>query len=130
MLPNVTITSCPGLPPPSTSHSRALHASSTLLYCSSICCCCLDCHVQLFGTPWIVAHQAPLSMGFSRQKYWSGLPFPTPGIFLNQGSNPYFLCLLHWQMDSLLLRHLERLIYLIYVYMLSHFSCVRLFVTL
>ena len=33
-------------------------------------------HVQLFGTLWIVAHQAPLSMGFSRQEYWSGLPFP------------------------------------------------------
>jgi len=30
-------------------------------------------------TPWAVAHQAPLSMGFSRQEYWSGLPFPTPG---------------------------------------------------
>ena len=36
-------------------------------------------HVQLFVTPWTVARQAPLSMGFSRQGYWSGLPFPTPG---------------------------------------------------
>ena len=35
--------------------------------------------VQLFGTPWTVAHQAPLSMGFSRQEYWSALPFPPPG---------------------------------------------------
>ena len=34
--------------------------------------------VQLFVTPWTVAHQAPLSMGFSRQEYWSGLPFPSP----------------------------------------------------
>ena len=34
--------------------------------------------VQLFATPWTVAHQAPLSMGFSRQEYWSGLPFPSP----------------------------------------------------
>ena len=33
-------------------------------------------HVQLFATPWIVAHQAPWSMGFSRHEYWSGLPFP------------------------------------------------------
>ena len=32
--------------------------------------------VQLFATPWTVAHQAPPSMGFSRQEYWSGLPFP------------------------------------------------------
>ena len=36
-------------------------------------------HVLLFATPWIVAHQAPLPMGFSRQEYWRGLPFPTPG---------------------------------------------------
>ena len=36
-------------------------------------------HVQLFATPWTVAYQAPLSMGFSRQEYWSGLPFPSPG---------------------------------------------------
>ena len=36
-------------------------------------------HVQLFGDPWTVAHRAPPSMGFSRQEYWSGLPFPSPG---------------------------------------------------
>ena len=36
-------------------------------------------HVQLFATPWTVAHQAPPSMEFSRQEYWSGLPFPSPG---------------------------------------------------
>ena len=34
--------------------------------------------VRLFATPWTVARQAPLSMGFSRQEYWSGLPFPSP----------------------------------------------------
>ena len=36
-------------------------------------------HVQLFTTLWTVTHQAPLSMGFSRQEYWSGLPFPVRG---------------------------------------------------
>ena len=36
--------------------------------------------VQLFATPWIVAYQAPPSMGFSRQEYWSGLPFPSSKI--------------------------------------------------
>ena len=41
--------------------------------------CMLSC-VQLFETPCTVACQAPLSMGFSRQEYWSGLPFPPPGI--------------------------------------------------
>ena len=37
-------------------------------------------HVQLFVTPWTVVHQAPLSMGFYRQEYWSGLPFPSPAV--------------------------------------------------
>ena len=36
-------------------------------------------HIQPFATPWTVAHQAPLSLGFSRQDYWNGLPFPSPG---------------------------------------------------
>ena len=44
--------------------------------------------VRLFATPWTVAYQAPQSMEFSRQAYWSGLPFPSPGIFPTQGSNP------------------------------------------
>ena len=42
--------------------------------------CCVLSHVQLFATPWTVAHQAPWSMGFSRQEYWSGLPFISPGL--------------------------------------------------
>ena len=39
-------------------------------------------------TPWTVAHQAPLSMGFSRQKHWNGLPFPSPGDLPNPGIEP------------------------------------------
>ena len=46
---------------------------------------CLLSHVQLFGTPWTVACQAPLSMGFSREEYWSGLPFPSPGELPDPG---------------------------------------------
>ena len=42
-------------------------------------------HVQLFVTLWTVAHQAPLSTGFSRQEYWSGLPFPPPGDLPDPG---------------------------------------------
>ena len=42
----------------------------------------------LFATPWTVAYQAPPSMGFSRQKYWSGLPFPTPGDLPDPGIKP------------------------------------------
>ena len=45
-------------------------------------------HVQLFATPWTVAHQTPPSMGFSRQEYWSGLPFPSPGDLPNPGIEP------------------------------------------
>ena len=44
--------------------------------------------VRLFATPWGVAHQVSPSMGVSRQEYWSGLPFPSPGDIPTQGSNP------------------------------------------
>ena len=56
-----------------------------------------------FTARWTVARQAPLSMGFPRQEYRSGLPFPSLGIFPTQGSNSY---LLHWQADSLPLSYL------------------------
>ena len=62
-------------------------------------------HVQLFAVPQTAAHQAPLSMGFSRQKYWSGLlhlppgDFPNPGIELMSPVSPAL------QVDSLLLSH-------------------------
>ena len=65
----------------------------------SVCMLSRFSRVQLFAT---VACQAPLSMGFSRQGYWSRLPCPPGGegggIFLTQGSNMH---LLHWQVDSL-----------------------------
>ena len=44
--------------------------------------------VRLFATPWTVAHKAPLSTGFSRQEYWSGLPFPSPGDLPHPGIEP------------------------------------------
>ena len=53
----------------------------TLLLCNILYCvlsCLIQC-AQPFATPWTIAHQAPLSMGFSRQEYWSGSPFPPPG---------------------------------------------------
>ena len=66
--------------------------------------CMLNCfsRVLLFVTPWIVARQALLSVGFSRQEYWSGLPFPPPGDLPNL--ERLNLCLwhpLHWQVGSL-----------------------------
>ena len=45
-------------------------------------------YVQLFGIPWTVAYQAPPSMGFPRQEYWSGVPFPSPGDLADPGSEP------------------------------------------
>ena len=45
-------------------------------------------HVRLFVTPWTVAHQSPLFMGFSRQEYWSGLPCPLPGDLPNPWVEP------------------------------------------
>ena len=49
------------------------------------CVCVAISRVQLFCVPWTVTWQAPLSMGFSRQEHWSGLPFPTPGHLPNPG---------------------------------------------
>ena len=45
-------------------------------------------HVQLFGTPWTVTYQALLSIGFSRQEYWSGMPFPSPGDLPDPAMEP------------------------------------------
>ena len=60
------------------------------LYMTQWLCVCSSCfsHVQFFVTPWTVAHQAPLSVGFSRQEYWSGLPFPPPGDLPDSGIEP------------------------------------------
>ena len=58
--------------------------------------------VQHYATLWTAARQAPLSMGFSRQEYWSGLSCPPPeDLPTMQGSNPCLFHLLHWQTGSL-----------------------------
>ena len=53
-------------------------------------------HVQLFATSWTIACQVPLSMEFSRQEYWSGLPFPSPGDLPDLGiesMSPAYVCM-------------------------------------
>ena len=55
----------------------------------------------LGGLPWYIALQAPLSMRYCRQEYWSGLPCPPPGHLPTQELNSHLLCLLHWQAGSL-----------------------------
>ena len=72
-----------------------------------VCSCALLSHVQLFTTPQTIAHQPPLSMGFSPDKNTGvGCHFLLQGIFPTQGSNLCLLRLLHWQADSLPLSHL------------------------
>ena len=62
-------------------------------------------------TLWIVACQAPLSMGFLRQEYWSGLPFPSPGDLPDPGIEPASLAFSASQADSLPLSHWGSLVY-------------------
>ena len=66
--------------------------SSLCLVCIGAVYCVLSCfsHVQLFATPWTVAHLAPLSVGFSRQEHWSGLLYPSPGDLPHPGIKPRF----------------------------------------
>ena len=56
-----------------------------------VMCTCVLSHVRFYATPWAVAHQAPVSVGFPRKEYWSGLPFPTPGDLPDPGIKPVSL---------------------------------------
>ena len=64
------------------------HISRLSYKCLSACVLSRFGRVRLFVTPWTVAHQAPLSMGFSRQEYWGGLLCPPPGGLPNPGIKP------------------------------------------
>ena len=74
--------STPGSQKPQTSWEEELEGPCSLVYVSVLG------HVQLFATLWTTAHQGPLSMAFSRQEYWSRLPFPPPGDLLDPGIEP------------------------------------------
>ena len=50
--------------------------------------------VRLFATPWTAAYQAPPSMEFFRQEYWSGLPFPSPGLWANNSNTVMHVCII------------------------------------
>ena len=84
--------------------------------CMHVCVCVCTClYVRMralalsyvFATPQTAACQAPLSMEFYRQEYWSELPLPFPGDLPDSGIKPAIPCLLHCQVDSLPLSHLE-----------------------
>ena len=66
---------------------------------------CVLSRVRLFVTPWTVARQAPLSMGFSRREYWNGLPFQSPGDLPKPGIRPTTPVSPALQADSLPLSH-------------------------
>ena len=68
---------------------------------SSYCCCLVAKSCPTFLQPHGLACQICLSMGFPRQEYWSGLPFPSPGDLPDPGIEPRRLHLLYWQEDSL-----------------------------
>ena len=74
----------------SSSNSMHVRGSKFKLYCM---CAQLLSRVQLYVTSWTEAHQAALSMEFSRQEYWSGLPFPSPGDLSDPGIEPRSLAL-------------------------------------
>ena len=95
---------CKGVPA-SLLQGQIWHSSNRMPVISDNSLVCLLSHfscVRLFVTPWTVAHQAPLSMEFSRQEYWSGLPCPPPGDLPNAGSEPRSPAL---QADNLPLSH-------------------------
>ena len=79
---------------------------SIQIFCQFFNCAQSLSHIQLFAAPWTAAHQALLSMGFSRQEYWSGLPFSPPGDLPDSGIEPTSPA---WQADSLLLSHQNQL---------------------
>ena len=102
------------IPFPSLSHF------STSLSAFSLCVCQVTSAVSLFVSLWTVAHQAPQSMGFSRQEYWSGLPFPPPGDLPDPGIKPvslvspalaggFFTTSTAWETLEHFLGHLEKL---------------------
>ena len=81
---------------------------------SHLCACSVTSVMSnFFATLWTVAHQAPLSIGFLRQEYWSGLPFFSPRDLPDPGIKPRSPVSLAFQVDSLLLSHQEAFFFLI-----------------
>ena len=74
-----------------TNHILSTDFQDSLIFISYYVCAQLLSHVWLFATPWTVALQVPLSMGFSRQEYWCWLPFPTSGDLPDPGIKPMSL---------------------------------------
>ena len=82
--------------------------SFLLAHKDAMCCAKLPQSCPTLCNLWTIALQAPLSMGFSRQEYWSGLLCSPPGDLPTQESSPRLLCILHWQAGLLLLAPLGK----------------------
>ena len=105
-LKNLWLPRCLPLSGQSIFFTTILEEKMSQIHYKNICVhyeCMLSCfsRVQLFATLWTVAHGTPLSMGFSRQEYWSGCHALLQGIFPTQGSSLSLLCFLHCQVGSL-----------------------------
>ena len=109
----ITSDSCCGMIGPVTFEERIMKKNNYLKWSTDIEKCQLFNHVLLFVTPWTRAHQAPLSMEFSRLEYWSGLPFPSPGDLPYPGIEPRStggqrgeqkLVMVYWRFHSLRIR--------------------------
>ena len=87
-------------------------------WCPTVCVCVLS-RFWLCATPGTIVGQTPLSMEFSNQEYWSGLPFPSPGALPNPGTEPVSLASPALRVESLLLRHMGGLI----SYYFCHILC-------
>ena len=72
----------------SSNRNSVMYHASFILLTQMLCCGWSLSHIPLFEIPWTVARQAPLSMGFSRQEYWSQLPCPPPGDLPKPGIKP------------------------------------------
>ena len=114
---------------------RHTHTHTHVYICVCVCVCVWSrfSRVQLFVTLWTVAHQAPLSLGFPRQEYQSGLPFPLPGILPSQGSNlslfSLLLCrrILYCWATRKAYKYIYIYIYITYIY--RHFPFIKLHAT-
>ena len=98
-------TSWATLHPPAIAMRHLLQSFKHITYPLAYVMCSITQWVQLFATPWTAAHQAPLSMEFCRQEYWSSWPLLSPGDHSDPETNPH---LLHWQADSFPMCHIGR----------------------
>ena len=101
---------------------KMLFKMSSYIFINTICCL-VAVMSDSFATPWTMAHQAPLSMGFPRQEYWSGLPFPSSGDLPNAGIELLSLAL---QLNYFTSEASGKFLNILYCYCNSDFKIIHL----